>query len=158
MSDLGRVRSLPRVDIRKVPRGGIILRAPIAQVTGYPMVTLCKDGKRKRVAVHTIVLNTFVGSCPPGMECLHDNDDRADPSLDNLSWGTRQQNLADRDARGRQARGERNGGGGKLTENDVRAIRALAGKEKGADVARNYKVTKEMIYGIWNNKTWRHVK
>nr|WP_049961996.1 HNH endonuclease [Methylobacterium sp. B34] len=91
------------------------------------------------------------------MECLHGDDDRANPALANLEWGTRQQNAADRAARGRAARGEANGGGGKLTEKDVRAIRALTGKAKGSDVGRQFGVTKEMIYAIWKGKTWRHV-
>lgn len=56
-----------------------------------------KFGHRGRnVSVHKLVLEAFVGPCPEGMECLHENDDPLDNRLSNLRWGTRTENLEDR--------------------------------------------------------------
>lgn len=52
-------------------------------------------------SVHSLVLETFVGPCPVGMEALHDNDVRDDNRLSNLSWGTRSQNVLDSVRNGR---------------------------------------------------------
>lgn len=38
--------------------------------------------------VHRLVLETFVGPCPEGMECDHVNRDRSDNRLQNLRWVT----------------------------------------------------------------------
>jgi len=55
----------------------------------------------KNVSVHTLVLEAFVGPCPPGEEALHADDNPANNRWpENLSWGTRSKNLADRIANG----------------------------------------------------------
>jgi hypothetical protein len=60
--------------------------------------------------VHHLVLEAFVGPCPPGQEARHVNDnDRANNALSNLAWGTHRENCADRDRHGATARGDRNG-------------------------------------------------
>ena len=41
----------------------------------YPQVTLCTPGGKQRKSVHLLVLEAFVGPCPPGLEGCHDNDD-----------------------------------------------------------------------------------
>lgn len=58
---------------------------------GYRGVRL---GKRF-MFVHRLVLETFVGPCPPGMEALHRNGNPSDNSLSNLHWGTKIENAAD---------------------------------------------------------------
>jgi hypothetical protein len=46
--------------------------------------------------VHRLVLETFVGPCPDGMECCHNNGDPADNRLENLRWDTLSSNAYDR--------------------------------------------------------------
>lgn len=46
--------------------------------------------------VHQLVLLTFVGPRPEGLQACHKNSDRADNRLSNLVWGTRQRNARDR--------------------------------------------------------------
>ena len=72
----------------------------------YFCVNLCRDGKKKAHRIHRLVLEAFVGPCPEGMECRHKDDDKSNNRLDNLSWGTRMENAADRIANGNQWRGE----------------------------------------------------
>lgn len=51
------------------------------------------DGKE--YMLHRVVLETFVGPPPPGSYGRHLNDDRSDNRLENLAWGTPQDNVND---------------------------------------------------------------
>ena len=83
VSDKGRVKSL---------RSGKIL-ADRPSNGGYLIVALQREGKRFEVLVHRLVLEAFVGPCPDGMECFHDNDVAWDNRLSNLKWATHQENI-----------------------------------------------------------------
>jgi hypothetical protein len=93
---------------------------------GYISVVL-KDsisGKSAPRLVHRLVLEAFIGPCPPGMECLHLDGNRVNPRLENLRWGTRQQNVDDMRRHGTMLRGSRHGRS-KLSEPQVEEIRRL---------------------------------
>lgn len=60
---------------------------------------------RRSFFVHEIVAEAFLPERPPGHEVRHLNGDRTDNRVDNLAWGTRQDNADDREAHGRTARG-----------------------------------------------------
>ena len=57
--------------------------------SGY--FSVCVQGHRN-LLVHRLVLETFVGPCPDGMECDHRNRDGLDNRVDNLSWVTHSEN------------------------------------------------------------------
>lgn len=101
VSTNGRVYSKPRTDNLGRPVGGKILRWA-DNGNGYPFVALRHDGKKKLLLVHRIVLTTFVGPCPDGMEGCHNDGNRMNPSLSNLRWDTRSANHADKRAHGTQ--------------------------------------------------------
>lgn len=96
ISDRGRVRSLDRVvpgkDGRLIFCHGRVLR-PWAQKSGHLVVGL---SNRRRECVHRLVLFTFVGPCPEGMEACHWNDVPSDNRLENLRWAPRGDNNLDR--------------------------------------------------------------
>lgn len=92
--------------------------------TGHLHVELCKNGIPKAVYVHQLVLEAFVGSCPEGMECRHLDGNPKNNELENLCWGTRKENQADRKRHGTSNCGERQGRV-KLTECKVELIRLL---------------------------------
>lgn len=71
---------------------------PVINDKGYPSVNLTKESGTpyKTFRVHRLVLLAFVGPCPEGMECRHLNGVRADCRLENLAWGTRDENVEDR--------------------------------------------------------------
>ena len=104
VSDMGRVRSEARtVWVNRgaghpSQRGARILKPAISR--GYQRVVLQLDGQTQNVAVHRLVLSTFVGPCPPGMEACHANDVRDDNRLSNLRWDTKAANCADRTRNG----------------------------------------------------------
>ena len=80
---------------------------PTINRNGYAVVNLTKDGKIKQVYVHRLVLEAFVGPCPDEMEGLHGENGPSDNSLNNLSWGTKSQNMMDRVRDGTDNRGEK---------------------------------------------------
>ncbi len=59
----------------------------------YLQVALHRDRKQSTKKVHRLVLETFVGPCPKGMEAYHLNDNPADNRLTNLKWATHQENI-----------------------------------------------------------------
>jgi len=61
----------------------------------YRKVNLCKNGDIKECLVHRLVLETFLGTCPEGWESRHLNGNPLDNRIDNLAWGTPQQNSND---------------------------------------------------------------
>jgi hypothetical protein len=74
---------------------------------GYPVVNLCHDGKQVTVYIHVLVLNTFIGECPLGMECRHLDGNPMNNQLDNLQWGTSKENGEDRVEHGTSNKGKR---------------------------------------------------
>lgn len=131
VSDQGRVRSLPRVVENKgrwkrcKSRVHGRMLDPTQDDSGRLSVMLSRDGKARRYKVHRIVLNTFVGPRPPGMECRHFPDrDQKNNRLTNLSWGTHIENELDKVVHGTLMRGEYHASS-KLTADDVGRIFAL---------------------------------
>lgn len=73
----------------------------------------------------------------------------------NHLWlGTPQQNLKDRDIKGRQAKGIQQGLS-KLTETQVLDIRTKS--MRAIDYAKKYRVDITNIYQIQNRETWKHI-
>lgn len=89
VSNLGRIRKDGRI------------RPVTPHHSGYQVFSP-KWGTQCRV--HTLVLETWVGFCPPGKECRHKDDNKANNKRTNLSWGTKQQNAQDRVRNGTQYR------------------------------------------------------
>lgn len=97
VSDLGRVRSVPR----QVVNGGRVKMEPGALLKPYwhrkhLKVTLYGDNKRERqVFVHILVLESFVGPKPKGRLGCHRDDDPRNNSIANLRWDTPAANCRD---------------------------------------------------------------
>lgn len=73
---------------------------------GYPSVRLTLNGHRTRLAVHRLVAWVYLSPRPdPFHEVRHLNGNKADNRVENLAWGTRKQNAADREQHGRTSRG-----------------------------------------------------
>lgn len=70
---------------------------------GYFSVNLTPEqgGKYQTFRVHRLVLAAFVGPCPEGMECRHLNGVHTDNRLENLAWGTQEENRDDNRRMGR---------------------------------------------------------
>ena len=94
VSDQGRVRSLDHIDsLGRTWRGKVL--KPTVRPDGRLTVTLHLGNRRERFRVHRLVLESFVGPCPDGMECCHWDDNPANNHLENLRWDTRSANAFD---------------------------------------------------------------
>jgi hypothetical protein len=142
VSDLGRVRSWAWKRCRPIK--------PSPQTEGYLQVTWRREGKRHTRLVHRMVLEAFVGPCPPGMECRHLDGDRKGNRLGNLEWGTPVQNCQDTVRHGK--------GGNRLTKVQAGAVKLLlaAGWSQRA-VARRYGVSSVAICHIAKGRSHRDV-
>lgn len=74
---------------------------------GYTVVSLFTDRGIRTVCIHRLLLETFVGPCPEGMECRHLDGNKQNNDLSNLVWGTRQANASDRMEQGTYRAGNR---------------------------------------------------
>ena len=107
--------------------------------------------------LHVIVCETFHGPRPPGMQVAHENGDSTDCRASNLSWKTPLGNAADRIRHGTQVQGERVASA-KLTETDVRQIRALAASGVSQyTIADQFNITRPNVGYIVRRQTWAHV-
>ena len=113
ISNQGRVKSLTR--IRIAGRGGAQRLPEIIRVQntlplgGYKFLAL-HDGKRsKSHRVHRLVLEAFIGPCPKGMECRHLDGNGSNNRLENLKWGTIEENWEDKRRHGTAPIGEKTG-------------------------------------------------
>lgn len=155
VSDHGRVRSLDRV-IRHSQGGdrlkkGALLRVSPMPVSGYPRVSLHKEGKEKTALVHNLVLEAFVGPRPQGNDACHLDGTRTNNCVCNLRWDTRTGNMADRQSHGRTKRGEDHYKA-KLTQAQVLAARSE--DRPVCDVARELGVTPANISSIRSGRSW----
>jgi hypothetical protein len=114
------------------------------------------DGSRKRFLVHRLVLLAFVGPCPEGMECRHFPDrDVTNNNLDNLQWGTKEENAADKVIHGTTNRGSRCGSA-RFNEVLVEKVRKLykTGDFSQKQLGFIIGTTQGHVSMMVNNKIW----
>jgi hypothetical protein len=101
----------------------------------------------------------IVGMDIAGLFVCHTCDNRACVNPDHLFVGTPADNVRDRDSKGRHValQGESHGNH-ILTEAEVLEIRELSATGVSvAELAEQFGVHKDTIYGIINRKSWRHI-
>jgi hypothetical protein len=124
---------------------------------GYPMVRIVRSGEDYHAFVHRLVAAAFIGPCPIGKEVNHKDSDRTNPHFSNLEYVTRSENCRHAVANGRRddgPKGEQKTGH-KLTEADVRAIRAS--HEPQRVLGPVYGVHPGTISDVRTRRKWKHV-
>jgi hypothetical protein len=116
---------------------------------------LVKPGqKRKYKFVHRLVLEAFVGACPLGMECCHNDGNNKNNNLENLRWDTAKSNKADMVKHGTCNRGERHGNH-LLTVALVKRIRHLfKDGMRTEDIAIKLGFKHSTVYAAANRNSW----
>lgn len=164
VSNLGQIRSIPRLKTL----GGIL--KPILDTGGHLQVGLYKDGKQKRLSIHRLILEAFIGPCPLGMECRHLDGNPINNKLNNLQWGTKSENQQDSIRHGTffhpDNRGSNNGHA-ILQESDIPKIRKLLKSGRNGihgkrysqrEIAKIFGVNHYTISMIATGKTWKHLQ
>lgn len=82
------VSSLGRVKNNKTKK----FLLPCECENGYFYVSLCRQGKRKSIAVHRLVAIAFIPNFQGKREVNHINGDKSDNSVENLEWTTSSEN------------------------------------------------------------------
>jgi hypothetical protein len=166
VSDWGRVRSLPRVVIRRNGRR-IRIRGKFLRLhqnnKGYLYVVLSDRGDRSDEFVHRLLLEAFVGPRPEGMETRHLDDCPTNNQLENICWGTRQENQQDRIRNGRTNKGKVvnrgvHNGMSKITPktaNDIRDKYAT-GDYTQRELSELFGVCQANVSLLVNNKRWSY--
>lgn len=125
---------------------------------GYHKVALYKNGTKKTLSLHRIVLTAFKGPRPEGKECRHLDGCKDNNRLDNLAWGTNAENTQDKIKHGTANTGEACGWS-KLTEDNVKLIRVLhASGQSKKSLGRMFSVTPTAIFNICTGRSWKNVK
>ena len=113
--------------------------------------------KGKRIKVHRMMYEAFVGSIPLEMFVCHSCDNRACCNPKHLFLGTQLDNMRDCVKKDRHNRGSRNCNA-KLNEESIKHIRELASTGMtGKQIAEIFGVSNARIYEILNDHAWRHV-
>lgn len=147
VSDRGNVRTRRR----KGSKGGL-LRPGLS--ASHLTVGLYMEGVPRSRLVHHLVLEAFVGPCPPGMEGCHGPGGPLDNRLANLRWDTASANQMDRVRDGTSNRGERQWQS-KLTQADVvECRRRYAAGERLAVLVSEYGTTTSGMSLAISGKTW----
>jgi len=165
VSSAGRVRSIKRKNWGGDTPAWKILKTRLENPGRKPrrhrrlVIDLCRDGRKYQLRIHVLVLEAFIGPRPVSLEACHKSDDKSDNSLSNLYWGTKADNIADRDRNGRVGgiKGERHHNT-KFTASQVLEIVAL--RQQGltySAIAKIFDVSRACISNICHGLVWSHV-
>lgn len=158
VSDHGRVRSEARWVKSRSMRP---VKERILKLTknpdGYYTVTLATQNICRTWVVHRLVLLAFIGPCD--LLGCHWDGNPSNNHLDNLRYGTVQDNEDDMVRHGTRARGETHGVS-VLTEVQVMEVRAALPtwqRGMGNHFSKKFGVSPSLISLIKHNKGWSHV-
>lgn len=153
VSDHGRVRSYytpKNTGIWHTATTPQKILKPRIKTNGYHTVIIRDtQGKQLDKTIASLVLLTFVGPRPDGMDVCHNNDDPSNNRLDNLRYDTRQNNILDIPAEKRRqmVKVDRRF----LNDHMVTAIlKRLSKGECAAELAREYGIS-EATVSRWKN-------
>nr|DAI81561.1 MAG TPA: homing endonuclease [Caudoviricetes sp.] len=157
-STLGHIRSVShRVRIGNLRSGkecyrimrGCVLKPGKYCKSGHVSVVL--GHKATGTPVHQLIMLTFVGPPPAGMEVLHINGVPTDNQLSNLRYGTRTENILDVYRQGGVWR--------KLSIEDVETIRfSIFCRMKGSALAEIYGVSQTTISAVKRGRSFKWLK
>ncbi len=169
VSNLGRVRSLPHCDWRGYRMPGRLLNPRVA-TNGYPMFSLRKNSQSTFCCLHTVVTLAFLGPRQPGQWVNHKDGCKTNNTVENLEYVTPGENLRLAYEAGlhpsikgirhgpetKHVRGEQLYNA-KVTDSDVRAIRALKGQMTIRTIATRFGISHSSVVRIQQGYGWKHV-
>jgi len=127
---------------------------------GYLQVRFCDKKRIKNFSIASLVIRTFIGERPVGLQINHKDGNKLNNHIDNLEYVTVQENIkhAFRFGLNIPNNGEKHGMS-KLTEENVLEIRRLykGGMYKKVELAKKFNISRHQIYRILNKEQWSHI-
>ena len=124
----------------------------------YLYISLRKNDKTYKFRVHRLVLETFIGLCPEGMEGCHNDGNRTNNYINNLRWDTLSNNQKDRLKHGTDQRGSKNVLS-KLKEDNIPEIFKM--KKRGmtiSEISKIFSVSYATISSVLRRINWHYIK
>jgi hypothetical protein len=163
VSNMGRIKSLTRTVVftwRGAPSSALIRERILKLVPdsdGHLTVFLAREGVKDTRRVHSLVAAAFLGPRPSDKGACHKDDEKSNNCVENLYYGTQQENMSDSVRNGKAPRGITHGKA-VLDDNKVRKIRSLAGKLTIRDIGDMFGITHQAVHAVITRKTWCHVR
>jgi hypothetical protein len=149
VSSFGRIMRIDKKNIWRIVY-------PYLHHSGYSGITFRLGDKKRSTFVHIVVAETFLGSRPPGLECCHADDVKANNMLANLRWDTHKANLADSLKNGKRAMGE-SASCRKLGSHQVDEVRRMSNNGMSpSEIATVIGITCSNVQAILTGKIWSH--
>lgn len=156
-SNWGRCRSLDRIDNRGQYRKGQILKPSVSH-NGYHQICLYKNGNVEYYRLHHLILDTFIGECPEGMEGCHNDGNRLNNRSENLRWASRKENHADKKIHGTHQAGEKNPSVKLKNAQVLEILKYLESGVPKVKIAKMYEVSNTLIGYIHKGRNWKHIQ
>ncbi len=112
--------------------------------------------KNRHAAGHRIAYTIAKGEIPDGMLVRHKCDNSKCINPDHLELGTHEENMKDRNERGRTTRGESHHSS-KLTDKTALEIYNLRTTLSLTETAKRYGISKPSVSKIWKKESWKHI-
>jgi hypothetical protein len=117
-----------------------------------------RRGVVRKMYLHRFIAETFHGLPQSGLEVRHLDGNSLNNSGDNLAWGTRSQNMRDKELHGTAPKGSRHGRA-KLSEGAVVEMRRLY--RAGAalpTLVEKFGVSRSTCWRAVTGQNWSHIK
>lgn len=149
VSNLGRARSF------KYKKEKFL--KPAMGTNGYLLISPSKKGIQKPRTLHRIIAKAFIPNPLNKPFVCHKNNIKIDNRVENLYWGTRQDNTNDRELSENHSRGS-NSPTSKLNDFQVKRIRLMREiQTNGKVIANIFKISLTHVYRLASRKRWPHL-
>lgn len=137
------------------PRGKIMRAAKMPSGHLYVQCNSYGRGKQRKLFVHRAVLLAFVGLPAPGEEARHLDGNPPHNNIENLTWGTRLENVQDRRLHGTMPIPHESKSA-KLTPTDIPEIFLYHKKgQSSRKIAKQFNVSHTTIQKVVRGERWK---
>jgi len=150
VSDCGRIRSFKKYG--RGIQGKPHMMSAQTDGLGYQRISLYGESGRHTSYVHRLVALAFLGPCPDGLECCHNDGDASNNHVGNIRYDTHRSNQFDAIQQGSYSDIQ------KLTPTEVRRLRKL--RKQGhslTSLARRFGIASATVQSVVRRLTYSYI-